>query len=724
MQTDFLWLDALNPEQKQAVQTIAGPVLVLSGAGTGKTTVLTNRLRYIIETGAALPFQCLAVTFTNKAAAEMKERLVSFIGDDAHRLFLGTFHRLCMNILRAYPEKAGLQNKNFVILDAADQERLLKQVLSDKGIDLDDNPVSSIAEQIQRLKEQALTPEKALSAPKLIREIYADYQTRLQTMNAVDFGDLLLYCYELLNNNPDILQGFQNRFKYILVDEYQDTNVIQYLWLRLLAGKHRNLCCVGDDDQSIYSWRGADVGNILRFEKDYPDATVVRLESNYRSTAHILGAASGLIAHNGERLAKTLRVAPNRDGTGDKVTVSEYFNDKEEADKICQKIEDLQRKDASLKDCAVLIRTAAQSRVIEDSFRMHGLPYVVIGGQKFYDREEIRDAIAYARYFVHPRDDMAFMRIVNKPKRKIGDATVDAIRKEAANRRASLSETAAAMLQKDGIKGAAKKGLTEFLALFDRLRETYANDDPADAVRAVLEESGYMQMRRADQEPNAAGRLENIGELLGEIKERGEPLESYLDYVSLKMDSDQKTTDDCVSLMTLHAAKGLEFDNVFLPGWEEGLFPHQRSLDEGGNKSLEEERRLAYVGLTRAKKRLFVSHVFQRFLFGDISQRMPSRFLSELPEEHVAHDFGLRSYAKSTFFNDKYTNSDYSYQSGKRSAAKTNAVFQPSGFKTGATVYHQTFGTGKVVGVMGQSVSVMFDSGEMKKVMTDYLEKI
>lgn len=733
MQDDFSWLSPLNPEQRQAVQTIEGPVLVLSGAGTGKTTVLTNRLRYIIEKRAALPFQCLAVTFTNKAADEMKERLAGFIGAQAEQVWLGTFHRICLQILRRHPEKAGLQ-KGFSILDSADQERLMKQVLNEAGVDLKDNPPAYVCENIQRLKERGETPEKALGTSAFIREIYTAYQNRLRTLNAVDFGDLLLYCVELFKNNPDVLQGFQMQFKYILVDEYQDTNVIQYLWLRLLSGKHRNLCCVGDDDQSVYSWRGADVGNILRFEKDFPDAKIIRLESNYRSSAHILGAASGLIAHNTQRLEKTLRVAPMRDGSGEKVSVCGVWDGADEARFICQKIEDLLRKGEQLKDCAILIRASFLSRILEENLLQYGIAYKMIAGMKFYEREEIRDSLAYLRFYAHPQDDMAFLRVVNKPRRGIGDAAIQALHMRARADNTPLCDAALTLLREKALKGTAKKGLSAFFDVFDRVHASHGDEKPHDILNALLEESGYMQMRQEDKDPNAAGRLENIRELLGEIKSGRsdnsgyETVEEYLEHVSLMTDNDQTAqSGDCVFVMTLHAAKGLEFNNVFLPAWEEGIFPNQRCLDESGEKGLEEERRLAYVGITRAKKRVFISYAGSRLTYNQWQNNPPSRFIAELPEAHIDGAGTKHRHAQNTFFGYKsYTNAEYSYKNNnkERRTVKHDTVFQTSGFKTGSAVYHQSFGAGKVVGVSGQSVQVAFDSGELKKVMADYLEKI
>ncbi|MBO4643943.1 MAG: UvrD-helicase domain-containing protein, partial [Alphaproteobacteria bacterium] len=638
MTDTFFDFNRLNPEQRQAVETTEGPVLVLSGAGTGKTTVLTTRLAYIIRTGKALPFQCLAVTFTNKAAKEMQERLNAMLGESNRVSWLGTFHKIGLKILRNHPEKVGLSS-GFGILDASDQERLLKQIMVDFHIDLKDNPPQYLLDQIQRLKDKGLTPEQAEKrgeADPLILKLYKTYQERLMTTNMVDFGDLLLYCIELFHKHPEILTALRKQFKYILVDEYQDTNIVQYLWLRLLTNpEHNNICCVGDDDQSIYSWRGAEVGNILRFEQDFPNATVIRLESNYRSTAPILAGASGLIAHNRNRLGKTLHPAPGRDGSGDKISVIGVWNGDDEAQKICELIEREKRHGTPLSETAVLVRASFQMRAIEEALLQYGLPYKVIGGMRFYEREEIRDVTAYIRLLVHPKDDMAFARIANKPRRGVGDAALLTIRQRATTEHISLYEAAQILLNEKAIKGAAKIGLERFFALYDSWREEMPETPAADLLPKILEDSGYLDMRRKEKMPETEGRLENIKELIGEFKHTFDSFDDYLEYVSLVMDNDNAAmTGDCVSVMTLHAAKGLEFETVFLPGWEESIFPHQKSLDEGGSKALEEERRLAYVGITRAKKHVYISFAGSRFLYGRPQNNPPSRFISEIPEEN------------------------------------------------------------------------------------------
>lgn len=714
----------LNPEQKQAVETTEGPVLVLSGAGTGKTTVLTSRLAYIIQSGKALPFQCLAVTFTNKAAKEMQERLETMIGPDNHVSWLGTFHKIGLKILRNHPEKVGLSS-GFGILDASDQERLLKQIMTDENIDLKNNPPQHVMEQIQRLKDQGLTPEKAekrAEASALILHLYKAYQERLVATNMTDFGDLLLYCLELFQKHPEILAALRKQFKYILVDEYQDTNVIQYLWLRLLTNpEHNNICCVGDDDQSIYSWRGAEIGNILRFETDFPNATVIKLESNYRSTEHILAGASGLIAHNLNRLGKTLHPAPGCDGNGDKINIIGVWNGDDEAQKICDLIERRQRNGSNLSDMAVLVRASFQTRAIEEALLKYGLPYKIIAGMRFYEREEIRDITAYIRLLVQPKDDMAFIRIVNKPRRGVGDAALQTIRQRALAEHISLYEAGSLLLREKAIKGTAKTGLERFFELYDLWRREMTETPASDLLPRLLEESGYMDMRRNEKAPETQGRLENIQELIGEFKNTFDTFEEYLEYVSLVMENDNAALNgDYISVMTLHAAKGLEFETVFLPGWEEGIFPHQKSLDEGGSKALEEERRLAYVGITRAKKHVYISFAGARFIYGKTQNNPPSRFIDEIPAANVEITNVSSGYNYDYGYNRDYTNSFNSYKK-KRSSGYFGSTFAPA-FSVGAEVYHQKYGYGTVIAANGDSIQVVFADGSVKKLLADYLE--
>src|SRR5712671_2591457 len=677
------YLSGLNPEQREAVETLDGPVLVLAGAGTGKTRVLTCRIAHILSMGRARPGEILSVTFTNKAAREMKLRLGQMLGQAVEGMpWLGTFHSIGGRILRFHAELVQLKS-NFTVLDVDDQVRLLKQLLQAENIDDKRWPARMLAGLIDGWKNRGLMPsqvppgEAAGFANGKGGKLYASYQERLKILNAADFGDLLLENIRLFREHPDVLRNYQNRFKFILVDEYQDTNVAQYLWLRLLAQapsnsslpgltrqsiepsqdgspghdatrrpgddeKHttvatspapppKNICCVGDDDQSIYGWRGAEVDNILRFEHDFPGAKVIRLERNYRSTGHILAAASHLIAHNEGRLGKTLRT---EDVDGEKVTVTGAWDSEEEARGIGEEIEDLQRAGERLNEIAILVRASYQMREFEDRFVTLGLPYRVIGGPRFYERAEIRDALAYLRVINSPADDLAFERIVNVPKRGLGDATVQMLHDHARKRRIPLFEAARAVVETDELKPKARGSLRELIASFDRWRVQREVTSHTEMAEIVLDESGYTEMWQKDRSADAAGRLENLKELVRSMEEF-ENLQGFLEHISLVMDRDGGAEDDAVSLMTLHSAKGLEFDNVFLPGWAEGLFPSQRTLDEQGRAGLEEERRLAHVGLTRARRRAKLYFATNRRIHGTWSTTIPSRFLDELPAQNV-----------------------------------------------------------------------------------------
>jgi ATP-dependent DNA helicase UvrD/PcrA len=676
------YLAGLNPEQRLAVETLDGPVLVLAGAGTGKTRVLTVRVAHILATGRARPSEILAVTFTNKAAREMKHRVGEIVGHVVEGMpWLGTFHSIGVRILRRHAELVGLK-PDFTILDVDDQIRLLKQLLEAENIDEKRWPARVLAGLIDGWKNRGLTPEQvppgeaAAFANGKGLKLYKAFQERLKILNAADFGDLLLENIRLFREQPEVLRQYQNRFKFILVDEYQDTNVAQYLWLRLLAQRtgftsprargevgeqsepgegalplperakrpphpnplpasgereQKNICCVGDDDQSIYGWRGAEVDNILRFEHDFPGATVIRLERNYRSTGHILAAASHLIAHNEGRLGKTLRTD---DVPGEKVTVTGAWDSEEEARAIGEEIEQLQRGGHLLNQIAILVRASFQMREFEDRFVTLGLPYRVIGGPRFYERAEIRDALAYLRVINSSADDLAFERIVNVPKRGLGDATVQLLHDHARKRRVPLTEAARAMIATDELKPkprGALRGLIEAIARWRKQRDSLPHTQLAEIV---LDESGYTEMWQKDRSADAAGRLENLKELVRSMEEF-ENLQGFLEHISLVMDNDKAAEADAVNIMTLHSAKGLEFDTVFLPGWEEGLFPHQRTLDDQGRAGLEEERRLAHVGLTRARKRAKIYFATNRRMHGLWQTNIPSRFLDELPEGHV-----------------------------------------------------------------------------------------
>ena len=637
------YLAGLNKEQQDAVQTVEGPLLVLAGAGTGKTRVLVSRIAHILATKRAFPGQILAVTFTNKAAREMRERIGSYVGDAVEGMpWLGTFHSICVKILRRHAELVGLKS-GFSVLDTDDQIRLIKQLLQAEGIDEKRWPARQFANIMDGWKNKGQSPDQISEGDARYfangkgRTLYESYQARLKSLNAVDFGDLLLECIRLFRENPELLAEYHNRYKFILVDEYQDTNVAQYLWLRLLAQRPatelQNICCVGDDDQSIYGWRGAEVDNILRFEKDFQGAKVIRLERNYRSTEHILGAAAHLITHNEGRLGKTL--FPDAvDPDADKVLVSAGWDSEEEARSIGEDIEALQRNGHALNNMAILVRASFQMREFEDRFVTLGLNYRVIGGPRFYERQEIRDAMAYFRCVAQPADDLAFERIVNKPKRGLGDATVRIIHDTARARNIPMLAAVAELVETEELKPKQRTTLKTLSANFSRWSMLLETMPHTELAEQILEESGYTEMWQNDRSAEAPGRLDNLKELIRSMEEF-ENLRGFLEHISLVMDTDNNASEDAVNIMTLHSAKGLEFDTVYLPGWEEGLFPHQRSLDESGRSGLEEERRLAYVGITRAKKNAKIWFVSNRRIHGMWQSSIPSRFLDELPAEHV-----------------------------------------------------------------------------------------
>jgi DNA helicase-2/ATP-dependent DNA helicase PcrA len=841
------YLAGLNPEQREAVETLDGPVLVLAGAGTGKTRVLTCRIAHILSLGRARPGEILSVTFTNKAAREMKLRLGQMLGQAVEGMpWLGTFHSIGGRILRTHAELVQLKS-NFTVLDVDDQIRLLKQLLAADNIDDKRWPARMLAGLIDGWKNRGLMPSQVPSGEAAVfgngrgGKLYAAYQERLKILNAADFGDLLLENIRLFREHPDVLRNYQNRFKFILVDEYQDTNVAQYLWLRLLAqapssstsprlrgevgaqsapgegeptaapvsaeraphpdplpasgerekiahpgmtpqAPPKNICCVGDDDQSIYGWRGAEVDNILRFEHDFPGAKVIRLERNYRSTGHILAAASHLIAHNEGRLGKTLRT---EDVDGEKVTVTGSWDSEEEARAIGEEIEQLQRAGHKLNDVAILVRASFQMREFEDRFVTLGLPYRVIGGPRFYERAEIRDALAYLRVINSPADDLAFERIVNVPKRGLGDATVQMLHDHARKRRIPLSEAARAVVETDELKPKARGALRDLILNFDRWRAQSEVTAHTELAEIVLDESGYTEMWQKDRSADAAGRLENLKELVRSMEEF-ENLQGFLEHISLVMDRDGGAEDDAVSLMTLHSAKGLEFDNVFLPGWEEGLFPSQRTLDEQGRAGLEEERRLAHVGLTRARRRAKLYFATNRRIRGTWSTTIPSRFLDELPAPNVEITEskggsgwgGSGGYGPSRFDNVESFGSSYTTPGWQRAQAnrarsqggrngqagggfnESQSPFSSSrgdassrsdagGFSrnkrapvtiegelvaksTGTMsefslddrVFHQKFGYGQVVKIDGNKLTIAFEKAGEKKVVDSFVERV
>ena len=734
------YLQGLNPEQYAAVTAGDGPLLVLAGAGTGKTRVLTTRLAHLLVTGRARPFEILSVTFTNKAAREMVDRVERLLSRSIQGMWLGTFHAMGTRFLRQHAEIVGLK-PSFTILDTDDQIRLLKQVLEAESIDDKRWPARLLLNVIQRWKDRGWMPDHVPAseytdfAGGKAGRLYALYQERLTTLNACDFGDLLLLCLELFRREPEILAQYQRRFRAILVDEYQDTNVAQYLLLRLLAQQHRNITCVGDDDQSIYSWRGAEVGNILRFEEDFPGAEIVRLERNYRSTGHILGAAAGLIAKNRARHDKTLWT---EDEPGEKVRIAALWDEQEEAVFVGDELEALQRQKAKLAHAAVLVRAGHQTRAFEERFIQLGMPYRVIGGLRFYERAEIRDAIAYLRVVTQPDDDLAFERIVNVPKRGLGEATIAILRKAARAGGQSLLATTAAMLGTDELPARGRKQLTDLVRAFARWRDELVRLPPRALVEMVLEESGYVQMWQNDKSPEAQGRLENLKELAKAIEEF-ESVPAFLEHVGLVMDNASDQSGDMVTLMTLHAAKGLEYDNIFLTGWEEGLFPNQRALDEGGTKALEEERRLAYVGITRAKRRCTISYAANRRIYAQWTSALPSRFIDELPPEHIHHllranqgrpDMDPTAGIASLFPIGRTQGGrgpGFERGGGRVIEGKAELVRprpQPSvAFKKGERVFHEKFGAGTVAEVDGDKVSISFDKAGFKKVLASFLER-
>ncbi|NNE59255.1 MAG: UvrD-helicase domain-containing protein [Hellea sp.] len=742
------YLDGLNPEQRDAVLATEGAVLVLAGAGTGKTRVLTCRLAHILANGLAYPSQILSVTFTNKAAREMRERVGDLIGETVEGLpWLGTFHSIAAKILRIHAELVDLKS-SFTILDTDDQIRLLKQVIRAENIDEKRWTPRFLASLIDGWKNKGLTPDKLNSRQSFKfaegkgGKLYKIYQDRLKVLNACDFGDLLLHNITIFTKNPDILQRYHKKFRYILVDEYQDTNVCQYLWLRLLAQGTGNLCVVGDDDQSIYGWRGAEVDNILRFEKDFPGAKVVKLERNYRSTAHILGAASGLITANQDRLGKTLWT--DIDG-GDLVTVTGVWDAPAEARNISNEIENWKSCGRLYNDVAILVRASRQMRAFEERFIALGLPYRVIGGPRFFERQEIRDAHAYLRLIVSETDDLAFERVINVPKRGIGQTSVQKLQMAARAMNRSLEHATSELVKTDEIRGKARTSLKAFLLDLQRWRADSKSLTPVDLAERILDESGYTQMWRDNKDAKSQGRLENLKELIQAISEF-ETLPAYLEHVSLVLDIESGPQEDEISLMTLHAAKGLEFPLVFLPGWEEGIFPSQKSLDENGLAGLEEERRLAYVGLTRARERAKIYFAANRQVYGSWQSSIPSRFIDELPPDHVTaeSETGFFDQMGRNSFRDEVSENFASsfdrtrsspgwkrFQKNRQSpptiqgkAVRRTTARSTSDFTVGERIFHQKFGYGSIKLIDGAKLTVAFEKAGEKKVLEGFVEKI
>ncbi|HET8611786.1 MAG TPA: UvrD-helicase domain-containing protein [Sphingomonas sp.] len=745
------YLAGLNPPQREAVLTTEGPVLVLAGAGTGKTAALTARLAHLIATRRAWPSEILAVTFTNKAAREMRERVGRIIGEVAEGMpWLGTFHAIAARMLRRHAELVGLQS-NFTILDTDDQLRLMKQLITASGIDEKRWPARQLAGLIDRWKNRGWTPaqvdagESEAYANGKGAELYAAYQDRLRAVNACDFGDLLLHMLVILKTNRDVLENYQQRFRYILVDEYQDTNAAQYLWLRLLAQERKNICCVGDDDQSIYSWRGAEVANILRFEHDFPGAKIIRLEQNYRSTPHILAAASAVIANNGARLGKTLWTALE---AGERISVIGVWDGPEEARRIGDEIEAHRRAGGDYDDCAILVRAQHQTRELEDRFIAIGLPYRIVGGFRFYERAEIRDALAYLRVVHQPADDLAFERIVNTPKRGLGDKAVATIHRLARAQGIPLTLAAARLCDSDELTGAARKSLGRLVADIARWRDLSSSLPHPELCRQILDESGYTAMLQADRSAESAGRLENLTELARAMEDY-ETLGAFLEHVSLVMDNDASDSGAKVTIMTIHAAKGLEFDTVFLAGWEEGLFPSQRALDEGGTRSLEEERRLAYVAITRARRRCVILHAANRRIYGQWTSSIPSRFVGELPEEHVDAETTMsggeslwraqwseradpfahleRGTGRGPGWQRAAALGEPAARSGNarvlevKASAAAFAAKPRADVSLGQRVFHTKFGYGVIEGIEGNKLAIAFEHAGLKKVLDSFV---
>ncbi|KPF67312.1 DNA helicase II [alpha proteobacterium AAP81b] len=746
------WLQGLNPPQRDAVLTTEGPVLILAGAGTGKTKALTSRLAHIVFSRLAWPSEILAVTFTNRAAREMRHRMEVLVGDLAEGLpFLGTFHSIAARMLRRHAGLVGLDS-NFTILDTDDQLRLLKQVVIEAGLDERRWPAKQLAGHIDRWKNRGEIPAEVPPGEAMSfgegqangAKLYARYQERLRALNAADFGDLLLHMLTIFTEAPDVLADYQRRFKYIMVDEYQDTNVAQYRWLTLLAGARHNIACVGDDDQSIYSWRGAEVANILRFERDFPGAKVIRLEQNYRSTSHILAAANGLIAHNKGRLGKQLFTAGS---AGEKIAVIGVWDGPEEARLIGDHAERRAREGASLNQMAILVRAQFQTRELEDRFIGIGLPYRIVGGFRFYERAEVRDALAYLRLIVSPNDALAFERIVNVPKRGLGDKAMAALHAAARSMDRPLPRAAEAIVETPALSPAARRSLKTLVMDLDRWRALAETTPHPELARIVLEESGYVAMWQADKSAEAQGRLDNLIELTRAMEDYPS-LTGFLEHVSLVMDNDASDATEKLTIMTLHAAKGLEFDHVFLAGWEEGVFPSQRALDEGGAKSLEEERRLAYVGITRARRTATITHAANRRVYGQWTAAIPSRFVSELPLDHVEVTSTLSGgpslwraalqgevdpfahVGRGTGRGPGWERAAGGFGAARNTApaidVKASAVSVGlrgrADVKLGARVFHSKFGEGTVIGIEGNKLEIDFPAAGTKRILDSFVE--
>jgi DNA helicase-2/ATP-dependent DNA helicase PcrA len=694
----------LNPAQKEAVLHQNSPLLVLAGAGTGKTRVLTERIVYLVNSYLANPYQILAVTFTNKAASEMKHRIALQIGDLAQNIWMGTFHSIAVRILKRHPEVVGLKS-DFTIINSDDSLRLLKQIIVDFNVDIKEFPPKSYQYQIERLKDKALLPADLSSGPEYQKlpkflEVYSNYQNRLITLNCADFGDLLLYNLIIFSKSPETLQYYQNKFCHILVDEYQDTNNCQYRWLLCLAGKYQNICAVGDDDQSIYSWRGAEIANILRFEKDFVNTKIIRLEQNYRSTSSILKVASCLIKNNQHRHEKTLWTGGDE---GEKIKLLSFLSDRMEATAIADIIFDLYKSGKiNFNQVAILVRAGYQTRSFEEMFMANNLPYRIVGGLKFYDRREIKDAISYLRVTQNSSDDLALQRIINVPKRGVGGTTMSNLLQKARDEKCSLFLSIKRSVADGSLKGKSRQALGRLINNLEKWQESTQSISLSDLARQVLEDSGYVQMWQSEKTPDAASRVENLQEFAGSLSEF-ENLTEFLDHTSL-VSGDEKSdiNQDMVNIMTVHSAKGLEFDAVFIPGLEDGVFPSGRAMNE--RNGLEEERRLLYVAMTRAKKLLYLSFTQNRFTFGQMQPAMPSLFLKELPEEIISDSSCLNG------------NDTFIYREDKVEEIVESLI--------GKRIFHQKFGYGKVFQIDGEKLKIKFEKSDVKTLMRNFVNLV
>ena len=734
------YLDLLNTEQRKVVEKIFGSILVLAGAGSGKTRVLTYKILHLLYKKLATPSQIIAVTFTNKAASEMKARIAKIINLPIDRMWVGTFHSLSLKILRNHYEEVGLK-KNFLIIDTDDQLKLIKNICEIEKIDIKEISAKYFLNAIDSFKNKGITfddikENKYRKYDQEIRKVYKIYQSELLRLNSLDFGDLILYCINIFKRNKKILQKYQNSFKFILVDEYQDINPIQQMWIHYLYQGYKNICCVGDDDQSIYSWRGADVSNLLNFEKNFSDVEIIRLEQNYRSTKNILNCASSLISKNKGRYGKELW---SDNDVGDKINVNGFWETKEEAIFVSEKIENLIKNNEKLNEIAILFRVAAHTRSFEERFINLGLPYKIIGGLRFFERREIKDIIAYLRLTNNLSDDLAFERIINVPKRGIGKSTLSKISSHARMNNISLFESAKQSIFKTNSK--AKTEIYNFIENIIKWQKVHKNFDHIELAKVIIEDSGYVDYLKKEEmtsnNPENLTRLDNIYEFIESLKDF-QNLNGFLEHVSLVMENISNTSNETLTLMTMHAAKGLEFNNVFLAGWEEGVFPSQRSIEETGNKGLEEERRLAYVALTRARKKINITYVNQnRYSFASHDYNLPSRFISELPEEiinindskYIKENNFLDEFVESNIFSDDFVSPGRKRLLDNSKKKEIEWDFnQDDQFDNeilhGKKVYHKKFGYGKIKNIDGDKAFVNFENNFSKKVFVKFLKTI